>query len=166
MLLDVEGPGCIDRMWFTRKKPRQEPFDLLLFVDDAPNPVLRADLYELLSGKRSPFLAPLAGTCGLKDTPGLYSYVPIGFARRCKLVLVPTAPDDQYQWRTTESGERIRHVYYQITYRKLPRQRPSSGSAPIFPASSPKPWNNSDRFGAMPGAVRGRKSNGSHNPPR
>jgi hypothetical protein len=32
---------------------------------------------------------------------------------------VPTAADEDYQWRTTESGNRIRLIYYQITYRKL-----------------------------------------------
>lgn len=120
VLLDAVGPGCIDRMWFTRKRPWQEPYDLLVYVDEMSEPVLRADLDELFSGKRSPFVAPLAGRCGLKRTPALYSYVPIGYRDRCKIVLVPTAPDEQYQWRTTESGDRIRHVYYQITYRSLP----------------------------------------------
>jgi hypothetical protein len=124
VLLDAVGPGCIDRMWFTRKRPWQEPYDLLVYVDKMSKPVLRADLDELFSAARTPFVAPLAGRCGLERTPGLYSYVPIGYRDRCKIVLVPAAPDEQYQWRTTESGNRIRHVYYQITYRSLPEEAP------------------------------------------
>ena len=124
VLLGAKGPGCIDRMWFTRKRPRQEPYDLLVYVDSMSAPALRADLDELFSAERSPFVAPLAGRCGLERTPALYSYVPVGFRDRCKIVLVPTAPDEHYQWRITESGDRIRHVYYQITYRSLPEQAP------------------------------------------
>lgn len=121
--LDTQGPGCIDRMWFTRKHTSEEPYELRVFIDDRPAPVIREDLDKLFSGTQTPFIAPLAGKCGLVRTPALYSNVPIGFEKRCKVVLVPTLPDDsKYQWRTDASGVKNRHVYFQLSYRLLPKE--------------------------------------------
>ncbi len=121
VLLDEKGPGCIDRMWFTyKKKLGEEPYDLLIYLDDFQEPAIFSNLDELFSGRHAPFLAPLAGRCGLAERPGRYSYVPVGFQKRCKVVLRPTAPPDQYNYRQNAAGERIPHIYYQITWRKLP----------------------------------------------
>ncbi len=122
VLMEAEGPGCIDRMWFTYKSEiGKEPYNLLIFLDDLDKPVIQIDLDVLLSGKRSPFVEPLAAMCGNKQHPARYSYVPIGFQRSCRVVLVPTAPREQYQYRTNSYGRKIPHIYYQITYRKFQR---------------------------------------------
>jgi hypothetical protein len=121
VLLDVAGPGCLDRLWFTRKRPWDEPYDLLIYVDGDNHPAIESDLDELFAGNTFPFVAPLAGRCGLARTPGLFALVPIAFREHCRVVLVPRAADEKYVWRVTESGERIRHVYYQITYRLAER---------------------------------------------
>ncbi len=120
VLMESDGPGCIDRMWFTYKRPLgQEPYDLLVYIDGGDEPAIRMDLDALFSGQRAPFVAPLAGTCAAATTPGRYSYVPIAFAKSCKVVLVPTAAPDVYLYRTNSLGETIPHVYYQITYRRF-----------------------------------------------
>jgi hypothetical protein len=120
VLMETTGPGCIDRMWFTYKsEPGKEPYDLLVYLDSANSPVIHVDLDDLFSGKYPPFVAPLAGLCADKNHPGRYSYVPIAFERYCKVVLIPTAPEDQYQYRLNSLGATIPHVYYQITYRKF-----------------------------------------------
>jgi len=120
VLMEADGPGCIDRMWFTYKSEvGKEPYDLLIFLDDYDKPAIRIDLDALFSGKHRPFVAPLAGMCGNKKHPARYSYVPIGFQRSCKVVLVPRAPEEQYQYRTNSAGMKIPHIYYQITYRKF-----------------------------------------------
>ncbi|MBL7153360.1 MAG: DUF2961 domain-containing protein [Phycisphaerae bacterium] len=120
VLMEATGPGCIDRMWFTYKsEPGKEPYDLLVFLDGAETPVINLDIDDLFSGKHSPFVAPLAGLCGNKKHPGRYSYVPIAFGNSCKVVLVPTAPKEQYQYRLNSLGVAIPHIYYQITYRKF-----------------------------------------------
>lgn len=120
VLMEASGPGCIDRMWFTYKSEvGGEPYDLLIFLDSYDKPAIRIDLDALFSGKHRPFVAPLAGTCGNKKHPARYSYVPIGFQRSCKVVLVPRAPEEQYQYRTNSAGMKIPHIYYQITYRKF-----------------------------------------------
>jgi hypothetical protein len=120
VLMEAEGPGCIDRMWFTYKSEiGKEPYNLLIFLDDLNKPVVQVDLDSLFSGELFPFIAPLAGLCGNKKHPARYSYVPIGFQRSCKVILVPSAPEEQYQYRTNSAGRKIPHIYYQITYRKF-----------------------------------------------
>jgi len=120
VLMEADGPGCIDRMWFTYKSQiGGEPYDLLIFLDDKSRPVIRIDLDEIFSGRRPPFVAPLAGLCGNMKYPGRYSYVPIGFTQYCKVVLTPRAAKEQYQYRTNSFGKEIPHIYYQITYRKF-----------------------------------------------
>jgi len=120
VLMEAEGPGCIDRMWFTYKSEvGKEPYELLIFLDDLDKPVIQVDFDALFSGKHFPFIAPLAGLCGNKKHPARYSYVPIGFQRSCKVILVPRAPEEQYQYRTNSYGRKIPHIYYQITYRKF-----------------------------------------------
>lgn len=125
VLMEAEGPGCIDRMWFTYKSQiGGEPYDLLIFLDDRSRPVIKVDLDEIFSGKHCPFIAPLAGLCGNSKYPGRYSYVPIAFQEFCKVVLVPMASREQYQYRTNSFGQEIPHIYYQITYRKFPPDTP------------------------------------------
>jgi hypothetical protein len=159
VLMEAEGPGCIDRMWFTYKSDiGKEPYDLLLYIDDPNKPLITvdpvrknlsspgvagyakaggfpvrkanslsnsaffsngADLDELFLDKRSPFITPLAGLCGSAIHPGRFCYVPIGFQRYCKVVLVPRGTLDQYQYRINSAGQKIPHIYYQITYRKF-----------------------------------------------
>ncbi|MHC4642614.1 MAG: glycoside hydrolase family 172 protein, partial [Planctomycetota bacterium] len=77
------------------------------------------DLDALFLGKHFPFVAPLAGLCGSETHPARYSYVSIGFQHLCKIVLVPRAPEQQYNYRTNSYGRKIPHIYYQITYRKF-----------------------------------------------
>ncbi|HEU4754927.1 MAG TPA: DUF2961 domain-containing protein, partial [Armatimonadota bacterium] len=124
VLMETRGPGCIDRMWFTRKSVR-EPYDLLVYLDGAAEPAVRLDLEELVSGSRPPFAAPFAGSVDLAR----FCYVPIGFRRSCKVVLHPTAPPERYSYRENSAGKQIPHVYYQVTYRKLP------AGAPVRPFS-------------------------------
>ncbi len=120
VLMETDGPGCIDRMWFTYKKPiGREPYDLLIYIDQPDSPAIRADLDELFSGEYVRFFRPLAGLCGGKEQPARFSYVPIGFQRSCKVVLVPRAPQQNYNYRVNSKGSKIPHIYYQITYRKF-----------------------------------------------
>lgn len=120
VLMETTGPGCIDRMWFTYKsEPGKEPYDLLVYLDNKGKPVIHVDLDALFSGRHPPFVAPLAGLCGNTKHPGRYSYVPIAFKSYCKVVLVPTAPREWYQYRVNSLGITIPHIYYQITCRKF-----------------------------------------------
>jgi hypothetical protein len=125
VLMGCDGPGVIDRMWFTYKSEfRGEPYRLVVYLDDAARPAIREDLDDLFTEQRPPFVTPLAGLCGDPKHPAHYSYVPIGFARSAKVVLQPTASADHYLYRENRRGEKIPHIYYQITYRKLSAGKP------------------------------------------
>ncbi|MFN3653532.1 MAG: glycoside hydrolase family 172 protein [Armatimonadota bacterium] len=128
VLMDETGPGVIDRIWMTRKSA-EEPYELLLYLDEGAEPDLRIDLEELCSGTRPPFLAPFVGKVNLAR----YGYVPIGYARRCKVVLVPTAPPERYRYRENSAGKQIPHVYYQLTYRRLEPGQPVRRFTPDLP---------------------------------
>lgn len=119
VMLETRGPGCIDRMWFTRKST-EEPFDLLFYLDNRKTPAFRIGVDELCSGTRAPFVAPFAGSVNLAR----YCYVPIGFRSYCKVVLVPTAAPDRYTYRVNSADDKILHFYYQLTYRALPKGSP------------------------------------------
>lgn len=120
VLMETKGPGCIDRMWFTYKSEiGKEPYDLLIYLDNPEKPAINVDLDELFLGKHPPFIAPLTNICGNKKYPARFSYVPVGFQRSCKVVLVPRAADDRYKYRFNSAGRKIPHIYYQITYRKF-----------------------------------------------
>ena len=118
VIMEENNPGCIDRIWLTRKT-LNEPYDLLIYLDGSKEPIIHISLAEWSSGNKPPFVRPLAGTCADEKHPAYFSYVPIGFQRSCKIVLVPTAPDDKYEHRKTETGKEIPLVFYQITYRKF-----------------------------------------------
>ena len=114
VLMDEEGAGAIHRMWFTRKSER-EPYMLLIYLDGADEPSIRMTIDALTSSKLIPFVSPLVG----QEALARYCYVPIGFRTGCKVVLVPMSPDEDYNWRENSDGEKIPHVYYQISYRKV-----------------------------------------------
>lgn len=125
VLMESTGPGCIDRLWFTSKAEfGQERYDLVIFIDDLREPLIRVNLDELFRGQRTPFVEPLAGICGNPRFPGRYSYVPIGFTNFARVELHPTADASAYVYRENSAGERIPHVYYQVTYRRLPAGAP------------------------------------------
>jgi len=118
VLLDVQGAGCIDRFHCIYRKGRPEDanFDLLVYLDDQEKPVIHMDMNDFFTGKRKPFVAPLVGRCGFADRQASYSYVPIGFRKSCKVVVVPRDPDEKYGWRTWE-GRRHLLFFYQLAYR-------------------------------------------------
>jgi hypothetical protein len=96
VLLDVEGPGVITRIWSA------SPGGVLrVYVDGAAQPVIEANLRELLSGAVQPFGAPFAFVAAY----GHNLYFPIPFSSGCRVTL-------------TGSVEHV--VYYHLTYRRYP----------------------------------------------
>lgn len=83
VLLDEQGPGCINRMWITT------PFigtigPIQIFLDRMDEPVVDMSADDLFSGEVPPFLFPLAGSREV-SSGGYYCYVPMPFRERCKI---------------------------------------------------------------------------------
>ena len=119
VLLDVKGKGCIDRFHCTYKKghPRDTNYDLLVYLDGGEQAVIHMDLNDFFTGRRAPFVAPLAGRCGYTDLPASFSHVPVGFRTSCQVVIVPRDPEENYSWRDHADNKRRLLFFYQMTYR-------------------------------------------------
>jgi hypothetical protein len=102
VLLDVKGPGCVYRMWFTAYTPSAT---LRVYFDEEPSPRIELPMGEpgdgtgLFSGEVPPFLPPLVANSQVASG-GAYSYVPLPFQRAIRVT-------------TTDPS---RHFYYNIDY--------------------------------------------------
>ncbi|MBV9850649.1 MAG: DUF2961 domain-containing protein, partial [Armatimonadetes bacterium] len=92
-LADVQGPGALVRLWSANPHGQFK-----IYVDDAPQPVVDVPFEKLFDGSTPPFAPPLAGP----SSGGFYSYLPIPYARHCRVTV-----DDP--------GELYYHVGY-VTY--------------------------------------------------
>lgn len=95
VLLDVQGPGVIDRIW----TPTPSDDSLDFYIDDTTKPAFTISYLDLFSGKVAPFVAPLCGN----QLGGFYCYLPIPYQKRCLVV---------FRGKHTQ--------FYQIGYRSLP----------------------------------------------
>ena len=79
VIAEMKGPGAVTRIW------TPTPTDDLVefYFDGEPTPRIREKMIDLFSGKRFPFLAPVAAT----GAGGFYSYVPIAYSRSLKVVV-------------------------------------------------------------------------------
>jgi len=124
VLMEADGPGCIDRMWFTYKSQvGGEPYDLLIFLDDGDRRSL-----ELISMKSSPAGAalrcPAGGPLRQQQVSGTLFIRAHSFSRILQGRPGPDGPKEQYQYRANSFGQQIPHIYYQITYRRFPPDTP------------------------------------------
>jgi len=79
VIFDLEGPGCLYRMW-SANPPGEARMKIYFDNEDAP----RVDMkwVDYFNGKK-PFAPSVAGP----SSGGFYSYYPIPFAKRCKIVI-------------------------------------------------------------------------------
>ncbi len=117
VMMEADGPGCIDRIWMTRKD-LADKFDILVFIDNKETPAISMDMDELWMCNKGPFVKPFLDYADR----AMFCYVPIGFQKSCKVLLHPTGPDSSYVYRKNSAGEQIYHVYYQISYRVFDKE--------------------------------------------
>lgn len=102
VLADLEGPGCLRRLWLTGFNPGR-PFVLRIYFDDAKTPHVEAPLSDFfgvmhnLAGHfepyrvNTPFLA-------VKPKNGFTSYFPMPFSKRARIEIereeVDSAPEN------------------------------------------------------------------------
>src|SRR4051794_3040424 len=96
VLLDVKGAGVINRIW--TPTPTDDSLDF--YIDNDSKPTFTVVYRDLFTGKVYPFVAPLCAN----QLGGYYCYLPIPFARSCKMVL---------------RGKRAE--FHQIDYRLYPK---------------------------------------------
>lgn len=111
VIMDAEGPGCIDRFWSAwngRQVARSGT--VRFYLDDKPVPAIETALYDLLVGKS--FVAPPLAY----ETPRIAGnlYLPIPYAKHCKITYEET---DQ---KNPQSHIQPHSRYWNIEYRTYP----------------------------------------------
>ena len=88
VLLDVDGPGEIDGIWFTNYSSTTP---LYIYFDDSSTPAVNTTLGNLLNGTDTPFVQPLVGYSNASDTDdgisrsGYFIDIPMPFAKSVKV---------------------------------------------------------------------------------
>jgi hypothetical protein len=91
VLLDVTGPGIIQRIW----TPTPSDDIIEFYFDGEDKPRLSLPFQNLFNGEHEAFVRPLVGS----GAGGFYSYVPLPYEKSCKVVI---------------KGDRMQ--FYQINY--------------------------------------------------
>lgn len=101
VLLDVTGPGVINRIW----TPTPSDDSLAFYIDDHSKASFTICYRDLFSGKVYPFVPPLCG----KELGGNYCYLPILFREKCKIVFLGKKTQfHQIQYRLYPAGTRVK----------------------------------------------------------
>lgn len=79
VLADLEGPGVIYRLW----TPTPTEDWLEFYFDGEAEPRIRVRFRDLFLGQTEPFAKPFVGY----GVGGFFSYVPLPYARSCKVVM-------------------------------------------------------------------------------
>lgn len=98
VIAEMEGPGVIDRIW----TPTPTDNMLYFYFDGQQEPGLKIRFSDLFSGNVYPFTRPVCGN----ELGGFYCYLPITYAKSCKIVF---------------DGPKLEFI--QIQYRSLPGKK-------------------------------------------
>lgn len=79
VIADLKGPGVLYRIWTAT--PSEDIIEF--YFDGEPSPRLSLPFIDLFSGKRYPFLPPVAGL----GAGGFYSYVPLPYKESLKVIV-------------------------------------------------------------------------------
>ncbi|MFM1919617.1 MAG: hypothetical protein RLZZ303_1251 [Candidatus Hydrogenedentota bacterium] len=97
VMMEAEGPGAVVRIWSANP---QDGGTLRIYLDDEDEPVIEAPMTEFLGAVNPYTPEPIGGIRGA----GWNSYLPIPYAKRCKITA--SSPDFYYliNYRRYESG--------------------------------------------------------------
>jgi len=105
VIAEMDGPGVINRIW----TPTPTRDTLEFYFDGSPEPGLKV-CFEDIFGGEYPFVRPLCDN----EVGGYYCYLPIPYAKSCKVVF---------------TGERL--CFYQLQYRSLQGKKVKTFSLPL-----------------------------------
>ncbi len=83
VLLDIQGPGTVYRLWFTGFDTSVDYIQV--FFDGETTPRINLLLNDLFSGTNAPFLSPLVGNEAV-SSGGYFCYLPLPFKKSIKIV--------------------------------------------------------------------------------
>lgn len=121
VLADYKGPGVINRIW----TPTPTTDTIQFYIDGEKTPRISIPFIDLFSGRIFPFVNPVCGN----EIGGYYCYVPIQFAKSCKIVFC---------------GEKI--MFHQIQYRPYPENVQTESFSMIWNTKQKEALNTACNF--------------------
>ncbi len=101
IMLDVDGPGSVVRMWCTGPMITGH---IRIYIDGAPNPVIEGKAVDIIGGK-----ALVGDPLSAVRARGLNLYLPIPYSKHCKITY-----DGPNFWETKNNQDPF---YYHVNYR-------------------------------------------------
>ncbi len=95
VLLNVSGPGCVYRFWFTADNNFQADGILRIYLDNSSAPAVQTTLASFFAGGHPWFPAPFVGNQNV-SSGGMYCYVPIPFRQGCRITSTNTASKNYF----------------------------------------------------------------------
>lgn len=95
VMMDAKGPGAMVRIWSANPEGT-----LRVYLDSAKEPVITADMKDILGGKYPGIPTPIAG----ERARGWNLYFPIPYAKRCKITSDKGGFYYHVNYRTYEAG--------------------------------------------------------------
>ena len=117
VLMDADGPGCLTRLWWAGDRPPDQ-YHLRIYLDGSTTPALEGAPHLLMSGEGQ-VAVPLAirNPPHAGDQGGLNLFVPIPYAKHCKITWDGVNPKDaaappdlrwyNVEYRTYALGTRV-----------------------------------------------------------
>ncbi len=93
VLLDLNGPGTVYRMWFTGFASGADWIQV--YFDGEPTPRIHIPISVLCSGAYAPFVRPLAGNA-VVSSGGCYCYLPLPFKKSIRILSNATSSTFYY----------------------------------------------------------------------
>ncbi len=97
VLMDADGPGALVRFWSANAN---EGGVVRVYIDGAERPAVEMKLEDMLDGRAAPFIKPIA----VSLSKGWSSYLPIPYAKHCKVTVSKFDIYYQINYRTYASG--------------------------------------------------------------
>lgn len=95
VMMDTEGPGAIVRIWSANPDG-----DLRIYIDGAAKPAIEGSMSDLMGGQVGSLPEPIAGV----RARGYNLYLPIPYAKHCKVTCTDKALYYQVNYRTYAAG--------------------------------------------------------------
>jgi Protein of unknown function (DUF2961) len=93
VLLDLQGPGIVYRLWFTGFDPAVD--NIQVYFDGETTPRINMLLNDLFSGTNAPFLPPLVGNETV-SSGGYFCYLPLPFQKSIRILSDATSSTFYY----------------------------------------------------------------------
>ena len=113
VLMDADGPGAMVRFWSANAN---DGGIVRVYIDGAGTPAVEMKLEDMLDGRANPFIKPIA----VSLSKGWSSYLPIPYAKHCKVTVSKFDIYYQINYRTYASGTVVESYSAKLAERLMP----------------------------------------------